>query len=84
MTPNPSFHRNLRIKPRKAVNSNVSVLHGSAHGVDKMYPYGYNDYMIEIRKTDLFAQWLDDLRDIQARARVQVRIERSLLGILEM
>lgn len=32
--------------------------------------------MIEIRKTDLFARWLDDLRDLRARARVQVRIER--------
>ncbi|MEQ6342912.1 MAG: type II toxin-antitoxin system RelE/ParE family toxin [Gammaproteobacteria bacterium] len=36
--------------------------------------------MIEIRKTDLFAQWLDALRDIQARARVQVRIERLAAG----
>jgi putative addiction module killer protein len=32
--------------------------------------------MIEIRKTVLFAQWLDDLRDLQARARIQARIER--------
>ena len=32
--------------------------------------------MIEIRKTDLFVQWLDDLVDIQARARAQTRIER--------
>jgi putative component of toxin-antitoxin plasmid stabilization module len=32
--------------------------------------------MVEIRKTDLFAKWLDDLRDIQAKARVLVRIER--------
>ena len=36
--------------------------------------------MIEIRKTDVFAQWLDGLRDIQARARVQVRIERLAAG----
>lgn len=36
--------------------------------------------MIEIRKTALFAQWLDDLRDIQARARVQSRIERLAAG----
>lgn len=36
--------------------------------------------MIEIRKTDLFARWLDDLRDIQARARVQARIERLAAG----
>jgi len=36
--------------------------------------------VIEIRKTDVFAQWLDGLRDIQARARVQVRIERLAAG----
>jgi putative addiction module killer protein len=36
--------------------------------------------MIEIRKTDRFAQWLDNLRDLQARARVQVRIERLAAG----
>ncbi len=36
--------------------------------------------MIEIRKTDLFAQWLDALRDLQARARVQARIERIASG----
>jgi putative addiction module killer protein len=36
--------------------------------------------MIEIRKTDLFANWLDNLRDIQAKARVLVRIERLSSG----
>ena len=36
--------------------------------------------MIEIRKSDLFVQWLDDLVDIQARARVQARIERLAVG----
>jgi putative addiction module killer protein len=36
--------------------------------------------MIEIRKTDLFEQWLDALRDIQTRARVQARIERLAAG----
>lgn len=36
--------------------------------------------MVEVRKTDLFARWLDDLRDIQARARVQARIERLIAG----
>ena len=36
--------------------------------------------MIEIRKTELFAAWLDGLRDMQARARVQVRIERLARG----
>ena len=36
--------------------------------------------MLEIRKTDLFVQWLDDLRDFQGRARVQARIERLAAG----
>ncbi len=36
--------------------------------------------MIEIRKTEVFAQWLDTLRDIQARARVQARIQRLAAG----
>ena len=36
--------------------------------------------MFEIRKTDLFSEWLDGLRDIQGRARVQARVERLALG----
>jgi probable addiction module antidote protein/putative addiction module killer protein len=36
--------------------------------------------MVEVRKTDVFSRWLDDLRDIQARARVQARIERLIAG----
>jgi len=36
--------------------------------------------MIEIRKTEIYAQWIDNLRDLQARARVQVRIERLAAG----
>ena len=36
--------------------------------------------MIEIRKTELFARWLDGVRDLRARARVQVRIERLASG----
>ena len=36
--------------------------------------------MIEIRKTEQFAKWLDNLRDVQAKARVLVRIERLASG----
>lgn len=36
--------------------------------------------MIEIRKTDIFAEWLDGLGDIQGRARIQARIERLAAG----
>ena len=36
--------------------------------------------MIEIRKTEIFVHWLDGLRDVRARARVQARIERLATG----
>jgi len=36
--------------------------------------------MLQIRKTETFAGWLDGLRDVRARARVQVRIERLAAG----
>ncbi|CAH1090279.1 type II toxin-antitoxin system RelE/ParE family toxin [Candidatus Nitrotoga sp. 1052] len=36
--------------------------------------------MLEIRKTKTYAQWIDNLRDLQARARIQVRIERLAAG----
>ena len=36
--------------------------------------------MLEIRRTEAFARWLDGLRDVRARARVQVRIERLAAG----
>ena len=36
--------------------------------------------MIEVRKTETYAQWLDGLRDIHARARIQVRVERLAVG----
>ena len=32
--------------------------------------------MIEVRKTEVYAKWLDRLRDARARARVLVRVER--------
>lgn len=36
--------------------------------------------MIEIRKTEIFAKWIDSLTDIRARARILVRIERLAAG----
>ncbi len=36
--------------------------------------------MVEVRKTEVFAKWLDELPDIRARARVQVRLERLAAG----
>jgi putative addiction module killer protein len=36
--------------------------------------------MIEIRKTENFAKWIDGLQDIRARAHILVRIERLAAG----
>ena len=36
--------------------------------------------MFEVRKTDELVRWLDGLRDVRARARVLVRIERVVAG----
>ena len=36
--------------------------------------------MTEIRKIENFAEWLDGLHDIRARARILVRIERLASG----
>lgn len=36
--------------------------------------------MIEVRKTEVFAKWIDELQDIRVRARILVRIERLSAG----
>ena len=36
--------------------------------------------MVEVLQTERFARWLEDLRDLRARARVQARIERLIGG----
>ena len=36
--------------------------------------------MIEIRKTEHFAKWIDGLQDIRGRARIQAKIERLAMG----
>ncbi len=36
--------------------------------------------MIEVRETEAYADWFASLRDLQARARVLVRIRRLSLG----
>ena len=37
--------------------------------------------MIEIRQAESFSKWLRELRDRQARARIQTRIDRLQLGL---
>jgi putative addiction module killer protein len=36
--------------------------------------------MVEIRKTVVFVRWINGLRDLQGRARIQARIERLAAG----
>ena len=36
--------------------------------------------MVEIQETHEFSRWFDHLKDVQARARIQVRIDRLGLG----
>jgi putative addiction module killer protein len=36
--------------------------------------------MLELRKTEVYAKWLDGLRDINARARILVRTQRLAAG----
>ena len=36
--------------------------------------------MVEIRQTECFGQWIESLRDLRAKARVQARIERLIGG----
>lgn len=41
---------------------------------------GDNRSLIEIRQTEIFAAWLERLRDRQARARITARIRRLSIG----
>lgn len=36
--------------------------------------------MIEVRKTEIFSKWFDNLKDRKARARIQARIDRVEMG----
>jgi putative addiction module killer protein len=36
--------------------------------------------VLQIRKTDVYAEWIDNLRDMQGRARILVRLERLASG----
>lgn len=36
--------------------------------------------MFEIRKTDIYAEWIDNLSDIKARAKILARVTRLAMG----
>ena len=37
--------------------------------------------MVEVRQTETFDRWFRKLRDRRARARIQIRIDRLVLGL---
>jgi len=41
---------------------------------------GYSARVLEIRQTDVYAQWFGSLRDRIARARIDIRLRRLSLG----
>lgn len=41
---------------------------------------GYTPIVVELRKTEVFARWIDGLTDLRARARILARIERLAQG----
>jgi len=50
------------------------------HWIDKRSPLATDWAMRIIRKTEVFGKWLDGLKDIHARARILVRIQRLEAG----
>lgn len=48
--------------------------------LDVVYPLRYSVAVVEVRKTETFARWFDQLRDREARSRILVRIRRLSLG----
>ncbi|MBF0557843.1 MAG: type II toxin-antitoxin system RelE/ParE family toxin [Nitrospirae bacterium] len=36
--------------------------------------------MLEVRKTEIFSDWFEALRDKEAKARIQVRVDRASMG----
>jgi putative addiction module killer protein len=65
------------------------VVGGYVHGplvsetpnLDKSIIVIYILHMIEIRQTVIFAKWLRGLRDMQGRARIQMRLDRIERGL---
>lgn len=45
-------------------------------------PHGYNAPVYQLQRTDVFDDWLLDLRDVRAKARTLARLESARLGNL--
>jgi putative addiction module killer protein len=59
--------------------SHSFVLDGS---IATLYLIEYNAVMFRTIETQTFSRWLDDLRDMQAKARIVSRIRNATLGHL--
>jgi putative addiction module killer protein len=46
-----------------------------------MYPIGYIERMI-VEETEVYRDWINSLRDLAGRARIQVRVDRLVHGNL--
>ena len=44
-----------------------------------MYPMGYNAGM-RVEMTEVYREWINGLKDLAGRARVQVRVDRLVHG----
>lgn len=47
--------------------------------LDEVYPMGYTHHM-RVEQTEVYRDWINSLRDIVARARIQVRVDRLVHG----
>lgn len=49
--------------------------------IDKLQSVIYRLQMIEVRRTEIFDRWLRKLRNPNAKARIQIRIDRLARGL---
>jgi putative addiction module killer protein len=68
------------LKTFRMITSQFCANGNAQNALAYSYPMGYTKTVIEIRQTDQYSKWFAELRDRQARARINVRIRRLLLG----
>jgi putative addiction module killer protein len=59
----------------------MSRLVSYQQAIDNHHNVIYKLHMIEIRSTEIFDRWMRKLRDPNARARIQIRIDRLQRGL---
>ena len=76
------MNRESRVSPGGAQRVEVArELKEGGEGACERYPMGYTWGMVEIQETHVFSRWFDHLKDAQAQARIQVRLDRLCLGL---